>query len=447
MLPSLLFAATISAAASSPHLDVAHVQRIEIRSTQGAGIGTNRVYDEVIERKDGELSFAGEVPSSRIVMALLKALQGSAVSTPDIRQFGFSDIGDNFVDGAAHACSGDAADLAAVYATFKSLFDQPSNQSTWLADYYGGKIFHTDDYPHESVEVTFTDGTNISAASDSQTQFMLPFTITQGGMSHKTFDTGVPKAIADLSADLNNRRLMGMKVFNEYGKWLCQRFERRLKAAAIADSTPQLDRYLREQHVQYGRDGGIGLSNDLGTVSGEIRFPEWPKGMTFAISAHGAPLNGTATQKAGISALDYARVRTREVLKLPWLANWMHRTNGAELMLSRFTASPYAMDDAEAMDELRRHAPRVYSNVVAEKAQVLYGVLWDKHWKSASTWLFLPDGRTVLVFFNATESTLGPLSKSQVVHWSSFARDEQDKTYPWRATVTVIDANGDIIKR
>jgi hypothetical protein len=109
------------------------------------------------------------------------------------------------------------------------------------------------------------------------------------------------------------------------------------------------------------------------------------------------------------------------------------------------TGGPYAFEGDDVLDELKRHAPHLYDVVHGNQSSVLYGMLWDKHHNEASTWLFLSDGRSVLVEFFRTESTIGPLSKKKVVTWSAFPKNEADTTYGIRATVTVLDPNGRVV--
>ena len=110
-----------------------------------------------------------------------------------------------------------------------------------------------------------------------------------------------------------------------------------------------------------------------------------------------------------------------------------------------FTGGPYATDSDEVLDEFKRHSPHLYDIVRRDESSVLYGMLWDKHYNEASTWVFLRDGRSVLVEFFRAESTIGPLSKDKVVTWSAFAKNEADTTYDIRATVTVLDPNGRVV--
>lgn len=446
MLAAVLLAAAAASPQPASNPDLLRVQRIEIRSTAGAGLGTNRFYNAVIARKNGQLQLDGMFPSSRIVGMLLDALRAQPIPKAQASSFQFKEQGQEVARESLRDCLGDAADLPPVQQSFDSLFRSAANQNDFLAAYYGGTIWHTDDYPTEKVEVTFQDGSKITAQSDSQTQYMLPFTITADGSSYKTFDPTLSRAITELSvADVNYERLLGRQFFSEYGKSLCGAYRDPLDAIVVATFTPLLSDYVKRQRIQVGRQG-LSLTPDLGAVKGEIRFPEWPAGFTFGIFSEGAPLNATATQAAGLRALEAARHDGDRISRLPWLKHWMNRSVGGSLFLNHLVVSPIYVDESKIMDELRRHSPKLYRVVSAEEGATLYGMLWDAKSKLASDWLFLPDGRSALVQFHATDSTLGPLTKVEVASWSSFVREENDASYPWRSTVTVINAMGAIIQ-
>ncbi len=385
-------------------------------------------------------------PSSRIVGMLLDALKAQPIPRAQASSFQFKEQGPEVVQESLRDCLGDAADLPPVQQRFDSLFRSAANQNDFLAAYYGGMLWHTDDYPTERVEVAFRDGSKITARSDSQTQYMLPFTITADGSTYKTFDPTLSRAITELSvADVNYERLLGSQFFSEYGKSLCGTYRNPLEALVVATFAPLLSDYVKKQRIQVGRQG-LSLTPDLGAVKGEIRFPEWPAGFTFGIFTEGAPLNAAATQAAGLRALEAARHDGDRISRLPWLKHWMNQSVDGSLFLNHLGTSPIYVDESKIMDELRRHSPKLYRVVSAEEGATLYGMLWDARSKMASDWLFLPDGRSALVQFHATDSTLGPLTNAQVVSWSSVAREENDASYPWRSTVTVINTMGVVIR-
>ncbi len=445
VLSIVLAAAAATPAPTQPYPDVAAVQRIEIRSTGGAGLGTNRLSIAIIERTNGQLSYYGMNPASRIVSALLAALNSPPKSAPDTAAFGFSNI--DSTSEYAHSCLGDAADLPAAAKRYRDLFADQANQQRWLHDYYVTRTYwHTDDYPTESVKVTLSDGTTISAESDSQMQFMLPFSVTSGGHTEKTFDPKVAETIAALSpGDVNYERLIGRRFFDQYGDGVCGMYGKSLDALVMQAAAPAVADYVQRYGIEMGRFN-LGLSKDLGQISGEIRFPEWPIGLTFGVLAHGSPLNMAATQAAGLQALRAARVEGTRIAGTEWLTRWFRTADGPSLFLMPFSGGPAYVSRDEILDELKRHSPSVYDSVRGDEGSVLFGMMWDKHSRMASSWLFLRDGRSVLVEYNSTDSTLGPLEKGSVVSWSSFARDEADASYPWRATVTVLDRRGRVIK-
>ena len=445
MLSILLAAVAATAAPPPPYPDVAAVQRIEIRATGGLGLGINRLSITVIERKNGQLSYYGMNPSPWIVSALLSALNGPTKPAPDAAMFGFSNI--ESTGEFAHSCVGDAADLPAVGKRYGTLFADQANQQQWLHDYYVARAYwHTDDYPTETVKITLTDGSTISAESESQTEYMLPFSVTIAGQTAKTFDPKVAEAIAALSpGDVNYDRLTGRRFFDRYGDSICGTYGTLLDALVIQNAAPAISDYVRRNRIEIGRFD-LSLSKDLGQLSGEIRFPEWPAGLTFWVLARGSPLDMAATQAAGLQALRSARVEGARIAGIEWLSHWFRTAKGASLFLMPLSGGNANFSRDEILDELERHAPDVYGAVRADEDKVLGGMMWDKHSNMASSWLFLPDGRSVLVEFNSTQSTLGPLERSSVVSWSSFARDEGDAKYPWRATVTVLDQRGRVIK-
>jgi hypothetical protein len=441
MLAAIVFSAATVISPIDQNVDSANIQRIEIRSGWG-GLGYPRFYRGVIERKEGQLQLDGRAASLKQIDDLVAALKASPILKPQLPNFPFKESSYQ-INESLRSCIGDGADLPPVAQRFDGWSAVPQNQQDFLSSYYSSPIWRTDDYPEETVDVTFEDGTHVTAQSTSQNQFMLPFEVTARGTTSQTFDPGLSKAIARLNlADVNSDRLLGLQFVANYGRWLCQKQKEELDALVIASFAPRISRYVREHAIRPEKRIGLSLTPDLGGLHGEVHFPEWPSDVTFGISAEGAPLDAAATQAAGVRALETARAEGSRIARLPWLSDWLKRTDGGSIFLSHLFRSPIAVSSDEILENLRRHSPKIYATVKAQRGATVYGMMWAKGFNMASVWLFLTDGRSVLVSFHATESTLGPVLKPNIVSWSDMA---QDDTYPWRSTVTVVNRNGAVV--
>lgn len=438
VLPALLLAAAVSSPspAPTPKYTAADVQRIELRSSWG-GFGRPRFSNVVIERVNSRLQV-----DDYNLDGFLAALAAPAQSVPQASQFGLGDTNEDSIRNALRDCVGDAADLSPVLARFAEWFRAAKEQQRFLSTLFFGKLLILDDYPAEEVTVTLKDGSTMKAESTSQLGFMLPFKVTVHGSTYETFDPALSIAVSKLNpADVNVLRLEGYDFYEAYGAWLCKTHRQAINAAVVAAFMPKVGEFVRHYGVE-ATGSGLQLSADLSALQGEIHLRGWPARFTYKVSVKGRPLDSTGMQAASLSALERVRVRGSAVLKLPWMQTWLENSASGAVVLSFFTPYPVVDSQAEVMDYVRRYSPRLYKAIAGRLDEILFGTLSEKATKMGSQWLFLPDGRAVLVEFYVGDSPLGPLSKGRIKSFAANPGHEDDTTYPWRVTITAIDPEG-----
>ena len=436
----VLAAAAASPAPRDPYPEVAKVNRIEIRSAWGSGMGTRRFNEVVIERTNGELLYGDMAPEPRIVAALISALDAEPIEAATPTLLGMTQENESLESEPLRSCVGDAADLPHVVQAYRALWVDPGIQRRWISEYYRGLMWHTDDYPNERVRVTFSDGSTIEAQSASQNAFMLPFEVTRAGQTYKTYDPALPRALAEIaSGDVNREKLKGYLWSSDFGSWVCGTYQNRIDTAVLEAFTPEVASFVRANGVIADR---FGLTDDLGTLHGSVRFPRWPTGLTFTLDAIGAPLDRAATQRAGLSALKRAAAFGDRVGEIPWVAAWLRGPDNPRFdiqVLDRVED----FDLREILKSLDKHNPALAEIARTHLKEVLYCGLWDGHHTMMSGWLVLPDDRAVLLTFFPSKSTVGPVDPSRVAKWPSIAGfSGPDDEY---GTVTIVDRNGRVV--
>ncbi|MHC4571226.1 MAG: hypothetical protein ACYS0C_04015 [Planctomycetota bacterium] len=80
-----------------------------------------------------------------------------------------------------------------------------------LHTYYQG--WWTDDYPKLGLKIILNDGNSIDVYSDDQHAFMIPWEVTKGGKTDKTYNVDISKGLCDLLSlvlrDIDRERICG----------------------------------------------------------------------------------------------------------------------------------------------------------------------------------------------------------------------------------------------
>jgi hypothetical protein len=82
-------------------------------------------------------------------------------------------------------------------ALFQQKFQEESFISRIVTDIYKHS-FHTDDYPSVSIRLVFDDGSVLTAISNSQQPFMLPWKIENTGIQFETYNANISRALLSI---------------------------------------------------------------------------------------------------------------------------------------------------------------------------------------------------------------------------------------------------------
>jgi hypothetical protein len=371
-----------------------NVRRIDIVASWG-GLGPAE-YEHTIIQRNGN-TFTG-VDDRYVETAKIEALIAALIAEPQ-REPSPSLIAaqadeynvDYFAKEGLRQCAGDGADLREVQATFKKLFGDVQNQRRWLSEEYSPQTFHTDDYPAEKVTVTFEDGSTIAASSQSQKALMLPFRVVRNGASYSTFSDEIPRALSALTiGSVNSKRLeSGAPLFLTYSYWLCDAFRDEVTLAVLTAWAPHVAHFI-------GLTGtvtdNLRLSDDLSSLQGRVRFPEWPKGVTYRVDVNGEPLDSSSITNASIKALRAAKKHGDSITSLPWVRRRLEDAPSPRLLLES-----NSLDRQALLADLRAKSPAVYAAVPRDVDSVVLGMLWTGAQKTeaAATFFFLPNGDAI----------------------------------------------------
>ena len=302
---------------------------------------------------------------------------------------------DYFAKEGLQQCVGDGAALYGPSTLFKRLFYNVQNQGQWLDDEYNPQHFHTDDYPAEKITLTFEDGSTITASSQSQKTLMLPFNVVRNGTSYTTFDDRIPRAIAALTAGgVNSERLDGGEpLFLAYSGWLCEEFRNEIDLAVLTAWAPQIARFIASQRVITDE---FRLSDDLGTLYGRLRFPEWPQAVTYQVTISAKPLDSAFITTAGLRILRETRKRGGYITSLPWIHRWFENAQNPRMFLEPFVGGSNSLEWPATVAELKSDSPIAYVAVTRSLHAVVQGMMWEgKDDEAVARWLFLPNGTAV----------------------------------------------------
>ena len=188
------------------HAQVGRVQSVTIHSQWG-GLGRPGRSDLLIQLQNGQYVANGRTIPGEQITALLTAMEQPRLAEPDPENLGIAAQWlQNHVEVAGRYAI--YFDYQAGYADQQDLFrtaftDEQTIQARLKSLY---QSFHTDDYPGMSVQLAFDDGELLTACSDSQHPFMIPWKIARGGKTAETYNANISRALlALLPAKFTNR--------------------------------------------------------------------------------------------------------------------------------------------------------------------------------------------------------------------------------------------------
>ena len=190
------------------------VRLIEIHSGWG-GLGASQNADVIIRAKDGAFIRDGKRVDAGQVQALVAALEAPRVAKPDMENLGVTSAWLKEHVAAQHPRA--RAQALQTTANQMELFTTSFTDSELIARVIP-ELFasiHFDDYPFAEVEVTFENGSKLSATSHSYYVYMLPWTFD--GNDDKSYNADISRAISALLPPkaVNKIRLEGDDFLKE----------------------------------------------------------------------------------------------------------------------------------------------------------------------------------------------------------------------------------------
>jgi hypothetical protein len=222
-----------------------------------------------------------------------------------------------------------------------------------------------------------------------------PFSVARDGASYATFDDRIPRAIAALtSGGVNSERLDGGEpLFSAYSDWLCAAFQNEIELAVIAAWAPQTARFIKSEGIL---TDNFRLSNDLSSLHGRLRFPEWPKGATFQVSVDGTSLDSASVDNAGLRLLRGTKKRGDSVTSLPWIRRWFEGVQNPKMLLESFVGGTNSLDWRTTLVDLKSRSLVAYRAVTRNLHSVVQGMMWEGNGdQPPGVALSLPNGQTV----------------------------------------------------
>jgi hypothetical protein len=287
-------------------------------------------------------------------------------------------------------------------ALYKARFADPKVAARLVREIYSPQNFHTDDYPHLTVTLTFEDGSTAVLDSLSQQNFMLPWSITVKGRETVTWNADIARAISALlpPGAANAGRVSGaglagglseQLLFEIQDDWNMLDSQNRapasialLKSAYDVRTAEVSDRH----HVDYVSSGESGIDE---VFEATLSRRDFPKSFTVTLqlpfdkgNAEGVDrfLATNAPRENLVLSLPRLMQALRRHPDVPAQLLYVHGASLSETALTAFTADMHALGEdklAARVAALREHAVLLVTDTFEETA-----------------WIVLPDRSTVL---------------------------------------------------
>jgi hypothetical protein len=293
-------------------------------------------------------------------------------------------------------------------ALFKSSYTNQQFIARILPELF--RCCHTDDWPSVTVTVNYEDGTSLLLSSHSQSDFMLPWNISDRS---ETFDRNLSIAVANLlpKAATNRARLIGEDFPIALATEVMKNIEGQWKLISAEEKCGDALTQLRKKYALVGADVNPYHDVTFGVYSekhggieqnlhADVRKPNFPKGL----SETAIFLYSKGTVHGVDDFLQGAGQYEELVLSVPWLNRlWAHNpTRPLTLMwVHDASFSDKAMRQfANDMHRLRKDTLASEVHNVKDRVAVLNVSYGD--W-----WLVLPDKRMILWRYESVSGLLG----------------------------------------
>jgi hypothetical protein len=209
------------------------VREIKIHSGWG-GLGRPQSAAATIRRENGQYLRDGKPINAALVDAFLLALNAPVIAKPQMENLGItSQWLTKSLSLAEKSMPGSFSDATpSQKSLFASSFVNPALMANVVSDLFAYSSF--DDNPYASAEVTFDDGSRLTAKTHSYYVFMIPWTVSGKG---ETFNADISRTFSALlpAKAPNKQRLVADKFVSKLGETLMQRIEPEWKMHGVED--------------------------------------------------------------------------------------------------------------------------------------------------------------------------------------------------------------------
>jgi hypothetical protein len=303
---------------------------------------------------------------------------------------------------------------------FKRTFESPDSLGPIVAEMFSA-VRHTDDNPFVQISVTFEDGLVLQGQSNSQYEFMLPWTINRGSNKVDAFNRDISRAIVALMPDAstNRERLNGDGFPEVLGSAVMEAIQNDWDLLEVEEKCPQALAALRGRYelrsatisgdyaIEYGREWRHDRPQEtnLQTVVSKSEFP--------ARFDETVVLEMSGPRVIGISQfLRQADRFERLSPSIPWLNEYRSSHPGVSIHLYYVQSGSLAGRGLNVfradMRAVRRGPLATQITEIHDEVALLVVDENNGQTFTQSHWIVLPDHRTVLWRFRGPPSALAP---------------------------------------
>jgi hypothetical protein len=305
---------------------------LEVQSSWG-GLGNAAHSEFSVERKGDGFASGHQSVSSNALNALVAAVAEASISKPAAANLGITpQWRRSHMDEAGSNASRlyYREGLPEQKELFQAAFVDENTLALRLKRVY--EHSHTDDYPHMRLELVMSNGSTITLTTDSQSPYMLPWTITTNGTTRETYNAKISHALFVLLPPkfANRERLTEDGLSEMIGEETATTVESRWELIRAEHDSGDALSILRTKYEVHGAtvDSYHGLAFGKAWDGGEpheenlhatLTQPGFPKG--FAISA--ILLREHGKTDGAHELLSTAPVYQKLVLSIPWLDTYL----------------------------------------------------------------------------------------------------------------------------
>ncbi len=303
---------------------------------------------------------------------------------------------------------------------FRQTFESPAKLEPIVGDLFSAER-HTDDNPWVQIKVTFDDGSVQQAQSNSQYEFMLPWTIKLSTGQSFGFNRDISRAVVALMPDgtTNRERLNGDAFPEVLGSAVMEAIQDDWNLLEVEEKCPDVLAALRRRYklrtaaisgdyaIEYGREWSHDHPQET-NIQAVVSAPEFPSRFDETVV-----LEKTRERVVGVDVfLKQSDIFERLSLSVPWLAEYRKVHLGVSIHLYYVHSASLADRGLKVFRADMKTIGRgqLATNVEAIHDRVALLVIDENNGQTftKSHWIVLPDRRMVLWRFSGPISTLAP---------------------------------------